>query len=51
MKCPDCQGDGWTVEPDHAQGCDGNCDGDCPIPVQVWCIKCEGSGKIKDPTD
>ncbi len=48
MKCPACQGDGWTVEMDHDPSCDGNCTTKCPIQVQVLCEHCRGTGKIPD---
>lgn len=49
MKCPKCQGDGWTAE--HATSAyshdeDGNCLGDCP--VQVQCEYCKGTGKVNE---
>jgi hypothetical protein len=46
-RCGKCQGDGWTLESDHAPKCDGyTCAPDCPIPVQILCERCNGMGRV-----
>ena len=42
MDCPDCDGDGWTVEPDLSRGAVG---GEY-YPMQVQCPHCMGTGEI-----
>lgn len=48
MKCPKCNGDGWTAEHDpgvYSHNENGDCLGNCPIQVQ--CEFCNGTGKIE----
>lgn len=44
LRCPDCDGQGWTLEQDHASDCraqyGGPCDGPCPVQVQAVCRRC-----------
>ena len=46
--CPTCGGLGWDVGMEHDPSCDDGCrQGRCPIPVQVQCSTCGGSGEIE----
>ena len=49
MKCPACDGDGYTVDValEHSQNCDGSCVY-CPVQVQVQvqCETCGGEGNV-----
>ena len=46
LKCPDCNGNGWTAEHDPSDPhLSGECSGSCP--VQVQCERCIGTGKIR----
>ena len=45
--CTACGGDGFTIEPEHDSNCKGDCL-HCPVPVQVWCTRCDGTGEIDD---
>lgn len=47
MICTNCSGDGWIIEPAHHPECDDSCY-ICPIPIQVICSMCEGTGKVED---
>jgi DnaJ-class molecular chaperone len=52
IDCPECNGDGWYQETESGHGCDGtpqSCAVRCPvpIPVQVECGACRGSGSIE----
>jgi len=42
MKCPFCKDDGWYLDYDH------NPDTGEPIPVQVICRNCDGTGRIEE---
>lgn len=42
--CPNCNGDGFTIEHANHPHEGGSCDGMCP--VQEQCDPCRGSGKI-----
>ena len=56
MKCPACDGDGWTVEPECCgwtvePECCGRPGTECcgsPRPVQVQCERCNGTGSIPE---
>jgi hypothetical protein len=51
-RCEKCRGDGWTVESEHSPKCDGvKCAPDCPIPVQVECPACDGTGRVEVPLE
>ena len=43
--CDQCEGYGSIVVPEHHPSCDGMCKGNCPVPVQVPCDKCGGTGR------
>jgi len=47
--CSDCGGTGYIVEPEHHHLCDPNsgCVVGCPVPVQVECEECNGSGQTE----
>lgn len=50
-ECGRCQGSGHFVVPDHAPGCDGNCNSPiapvtCPVPTEVPCEACGGRGYV-----
>lgn len=49
--CGVCAGHGSTIEPEHVPDCRGNCyvHGLCPVPVQVPCDRCRGTGTVYDP--
>ena len=45
--CNGCDGSGWVIESAHAPGCDGECTGACPVPVQIQCPSCGGAGQVR----
>lgn len=48
MKCPECNGDGFTVEhdsPSRHSPEDGTC---INCPIQVQCEFCQGGGEISE---
>ena len=48
--CPFCSGASWTVESEHNPECTGErCVEPCPVPVQVVCGHCDGSGHARQP--
>ncbi len=49
IKCPDCNGDGFTSEHDLHPHENGDCQGMCP--VQVQCEKCHATGYIEHPAN
>ncbi len=56
IKCSICKGDGWNQESAHSHEYghhdeSGECTGYCPIPIQVQCQSCKGSGYIEVEID
>lgn len=54
MTCPTCNGQGWVIESQHTPECGAawgkweGCHPDCPIPMQVPCRDCGGSGEVDE---
>lgn len=48
MICPKCEGKGYTAE--HNPGCEGDCEGQCPIQVQCEYCHCVGTVAIESET-